>query len=390
MSWYKLGQREKLEIVEPFRRSMPYGLSKKAQTGEWWIIDGQAVFADSDVGDMGHEAYVINAVQAQYAYSEFDKGEWIDWDGFKKKIAEEVYEETRGMKPPPQYFQKYPKEIDKLCLPKLKEMGMTDEEYMIAEGHGDARAYGMEHLGWKRVKGNNVQTQTLTVNDLKTIANGLWDVNNDLSENDITPFNIEVVSTGAFYTDVPYSLISDGSPSVLRQYQHVYAKKYGWYKYAQIWNVPTEGGIEEKVAALYELEYKYSMLRDRNFNGVPERRDNILQGLEGNLFSVLDDVKDILLRTFDKWLKNHALLDAETWAEQRAGETSIEDMGAENAYNSMIYEYVKYAINSGQYVSSITSQDYNKYFREILNKALRNILRNNLQLFYLKFLKLFK
>lgn len=205
--------------------------SKKiAQRGEWWIIDSQAVFADSDVGEMGHEGYVIDAIQRKYAYNEFDKGEWIDWDGFKKELAMEEYEEQYGKRPTEESYQQYKDAMEDLYLKKLKEMGITDEEYAIAEGIGDARAYGMEHLGWKRVAGNNVQTQTLTTYDLKQIADGLYDINNDLDENSDVPFNIEVVSTGAFYTDVPYKLISDRAPSMMRQYQNVYAKKKGWYK----------------------------------------------------------------------------------------------------------------------------------------------------------------
>lgn len=206
---------------------------KKAQTGEWWIIDGSAVFADGDVGDMNHEAYVIESIKRKYAYDEFDKGEYIEWDEFKKELALEAFEEEFGKRPTEQYYQKYKDKMEDLYLKKLKEMGMTDEEYALAEGIGDAREYGLKNLGWKRVKQNNIQTNTLTVDDLKEIANGLYDINDALDENSDVEFNIEMVSTGAFYTDVPFKLISDGAPSQLRQYQSVYAKNNSWYRFAQ-------------------------------------------------------------------------------------------------------------------------------------------------------------
>jgi hypothetical protein len=210
---------------------------KKAQTGEWWIIEGSAVFADGDVGEMNHEAYVIESIKRKYVYDEFDKGEYIEWDEFKKELALEAFEEDFGKRPTEQYYQKYKDKMEDLYLKKLKEMGMTNEEYALAEGIGDAREYGLKNLGWKRVKQNNIQTNTLTVDDLKEIANGLWDINNDLDENSDIEFNIEVDSTGAFYTGVPFKLISDGAPSQLRQYQQININKYmqknnSWYRFA--------------------------------------------------------------------------------------------------------------------------------------------------------------
>lgn len=194
---------------------------KKAQLrGEWWIIDGQAIFADADIGDMNHEAYVIQSIQSKYAYNEFDKGEWIDWDGFKMKLAEEAFQEQNeqhGKINFETYKKNFPDKVEDMYLAKLKEMGMTNEEYQIAEGMGDAREYGMKHLGWKRVKEHSVQTETLTSSDLKEIANGLWDAYDEECEKET--FAIEVNAIRQVYYDVPYYLISNGSPSQLQAYR---------------------------------------------------------------------------------------------------------------------------------------------------------------------------
>ena len=241
--------------------------------GEWWIVDGSALFADGDTGDIGHEGYVIDHIQRKYAYDEFDKGEWIDWDGFKKQLGIEAYEEQNGMPPNPQYLQKYPKEFENLASKKLREMGMTDEEYRIAENRGDARQYGMEHLGWKRVAGNNVQTQTLTSNDLKNIANGLADAYQDEVE-DNTLFNIEVNGNGRFYRDVPYYLISDGAPSQLEQYNtnFQYAKGNNWYKTAKKWQKVDSSAIDSIAYSNGTLTVRFA--KDKNtfeYYDVPEK-----------------------------------------------------------------------------------------------------------------------
>ena len=62
-----------------------------------------------------------------------------------------------------------------------------------------------------------------------------------------------------------------------------------WYsisKIAQIWMVDSDT-FEEQLSALYELEYKYSMLRDRPFNGMPKRQENILNKLESELSNII-------------------------------------------------------------------------------------------------------
>jgi hypothetical protein len=37
-------------------------------SGEYWIIEGSAIFADGDVGDMNHEAHVISHFLEYFRY----------------------------------------------------------------------------------------------------------------------------------------------------------------------------------------------------------------------------------------------------------------------------------------------------------------------------------
>jgi hypothetical protein len=205
---------------------------KYAQVGEWWIDEyGQTMYADGDVGDRNHESYVIDYVIGKYIYDEFDHGDWKDWEGFKKELAKEELEEQFGEEIASKLLLDS-EQVETAYLKKLKEMGMSNEEYMIAEQMGDARKYGMEQLGWIRVAGNNIQTFNLTHDDLKRIADGLYDANDNIEAED-PQFNIEVMSTNAYYTEIPFSVINEGNPSSLRIYQNAYASRKSNYKIAQ-------------------------------------------------------------------------------------------------------------------------------------------------------------
>lgn len=311
---------------------------KKAQQGEWWIIDGTAQFADSNIGDMNHSGYVIDSILSNHD---------LDSDRF---------------------------DLTKENEKSLRSRGLTDEEINVVLDKTDPRIYGMKVLGWKRVAGRNIQTQTLTESDLKDIDYGLWDAYEQELENDNEmEFNIEVMGNSTYYSDVPYSIISNHNPLALREYGRVYAKNLSWYKFAQLWNVPTSDDIQDKIAELYELEYKHSALRDRTFVGVEERRQNILRELESRLGGVVIEIKEILSDVFSKWLNSHALLSADTWANQRVS-VDVDEDDPKTSYQGMVGEYVRYTDPDKGYRGLPPDQKfYDRIFREIIDKASRNL-----------------
>jgi hypothetical protein len=186
------------------------GIDKRAMAlqGEWWIIDGQAIFADGDIGDFNHDAYVINHIQQKYAPDEFCHEEWVDWDGFKKSLLEEAAEEKYGDESFAKAFSS--EDSRRIIDEKLTELGMDREEILIADNEGDPRKYGMAELGWKRMHGNNIQTQFLRPDDIKDIANGINDAYGDIEEEQSLIFNIEVNSTRTIFEEVPFKIISKG------------------------------------------------------------------------------------------------------------------------------------------------------------------------------------
>jgi len=179
-----------------------------AISGEYWIDDsGNALFTDVDIGDYSHESYVIETVQMQYI-EDAD-----DWEEFKENIVQNHIEEN------PQDVNISPDDILAILL---KNMGMTDDEFLIAEGMGDARKFAMKYWGWKRLEGNNVETWTLTNSDLNTIATGLWDAFDEVVESET--FNIYIYSNQKWFNDVPWAVIESANVAVIREFALHYAK----------------------------------------------------------------------------------------------------------------------------------------------------------------------
>lgn len=191
--------------------------------GEWWFQDGQAVFADGDVGDMNHENYVIEALSREILESlgADVSGEVV---GNFKEYKDEIFQEVGDQ------FNEDEKELwaselyqQALALFIKRTSPEIYEKWQYCYGNKDAREYALIHWGWQRVKGNVIQTQTLTTQDLSNIVRGLYDAYGSEMEDDEDPtFDIEVMSTRSFYQGVPISILEKKSPTALAQYRNRY------------------------------------------------------------------------------------------------------------------------------------------------------------------------
>ena len=63
---------------------------------------------------------------------------------------------------------------------------------------------------------------------------------------------------------------------------------YSFIKCAQVWETGDPDSFLGNIARLYELEYKYSMLTTRPFNGVPQRKENIINRLSENVDKIIE------------------------------------------------------------------------------------------------------
>lgn len=199
---------------------------KNPVSGEWWIIDGTAHYADGDIGDMNHEAYVVDHLAGTFlSYMDIEtdgdrigmmseyEDQIVRWLVDKKGITEEQAKDD----PADVAYNILVKQM----VPKyFKTKDQFEQAFFIAWGSRTnirAADYSITYDGWKRVQNNWIETWTFTKEDLKSIVDGLYDANRDeLSPEDL--FNIEVRATKTEYRDVPLSVLESGDYSAMREY----------------------------------------------------------------------------------------------------------------------------------------------------------------------------
>lgn len=105
---------------------------------------------------------------------------------------------------------------------------------------------------------------------------------------------------------------------------------------------------EEELTAMwemiYEIEYKYSMLKSRPFEGLPERRERLLDLLEEKGREVVGAVAKTLIIVFEDWLDTHAITTPNRWAEKRIEE--LEDIYGDSygeLLGGVLSEYGQYS-----------------------------------------------
>ena len=79
---------------------------------------------------------------------------------------------------------------------------------------------------------------------------------------------------------------------------------------------------------LYELEYKYSALRNYPFDGLATRYDNIMKIIEEKSKEIIPILAETFENVFNQWLGKHALTNPEEWAHAR--------MHEDGGYDSML------------------------------------------------------
>jgi len=210
-------------------------LNEGVLRGEWWIDDGgQALFADGDVGDMNHEAYVADRLKREILSSlgvDTDDEFIGNYEHYKDEIFQNIGNEFN-----PDELELWNDEIYEHAVMSYIKRTSPEvyEKVNYAYGRGDAREYAMKRWGWARVVRNNIQIDILTPDILKHIVEGLWEAYHDeLDEKDgdrvseTNPdgehvFNLEVLATRSLYEDVPLSVLAKRSPTALNGYRKRY------------------------------------------------------------------------------------------------------------------------------------------------------------------------
>jgi len=156
--------------------------------GEYWIEEnGHVEYADGDVGDMNHEGIVIQRLigEVMDMFGIYSDDEYFDWDEITRKIFEEIKKDsTEEERKKYDQFNLYSSDVDRLIISKMKEMGDQNPEEKIRAilGNIDPRSYAMKYWGWYAVRNNYIESWTLTPKDMKTIAEGLYEIEPEISE----------------------------------------------------------------------------------------------------------------------------------------------------------------------------------------------------------------
>ena len=150
-------------------------------------------------------------------------------------------------------------------------------------------------------------------------------------------------------------------------------------KLAQIWKTEwEEDDIISIFKALYELEYKKTIITNNAFNAHPKRKENIINNIINELNQVAQIAQNKLLNVYSHWLENHALLSPKIWAEKRMNinyedfDYSDEQTYIQEIFQQMAHEYVKY-LNNGEL-------PYNNIrLHDIVQQQMENQIKNNLR-----------
>lgn len=208
------------------------------QTGEWWIDDdGTPQYADGDVGDVNHEAYVrqmlVYQVLSDFGIDGSDSGGYLDQ--YEDQIKQELIDDGALTE---EELERWDDDPSSIILSKFDQISdIKDEEqrhwmFFLAYGsntthRGDARDYAMRYMGYKRVvtKGNKawVQTHTLTPRDLVIIYKGLGEMIEEFDDVDDSKLvvDVEVRATNKSYYDIPYEVFSGKGLGKMRDYMKV-------------------------------------------------------------------------------------------------------------------------------------------------------------------------
>jgi len=207
--------------------------------GEWWIYPGgDAQYADGEVGDSGHEGYVIEHV-AREIYEHFLGYEPEDQMGYLSSYEDYLFKslqsEGRLTEQDVETWERGGGPTEVIIEKLLEDKVYTDKQQAefavyIAWGSSskDARDYAMRYLGWKRMTtspsyGTDIQTWFLRDSDLRDIKRGIydaWGYDGDEEDDDAShTVTIEVRSNNKTFSGIPLSELETATIGDLATYQ---------------------------------------------------------------------------------------------------------------------------------------------------------------------------
>lgn len=125
--------------------------------------------------------------------------------------------------------------------------------------------------------------------------------------------------------------------------------------------------LGKNLETIYEWEYKYHKIQQAK-NMHPKRKENLLNIIEQELSPIIDQISGDLGAVYDAWLKKHALLNPEDWAEARLPYEEFLDYGVEFSLGVIKNEYERYGgSNFEEKFVNCNLEYFIPFFNEIKN-----------------------
>lgn len=140
-------------------------------TGEYWIINGRADFADGDTGDKNHEMIAMDHICSENLDRIYNCAKELNLNiPSSSSMEDEPTESVHSLLS--LIFEKL-KSWDEV----QKECGIDTETLkVITDGKSDPRLYVMKREGWVAVRSNNIELYGLDERKLKELGSGLDDI----------------------------------------------------------------------------------------------------------------------------------------------------------------------------------------------------------------------
>jgi hypothetical protein len=172
--------------------------------GEYWIVDGEPLFADGSIGDMDHAAYALQHIRS-LILSEFG------WDDDSEMLCDfvvflEALESAAGTRSMPEVLARLFSE----CAGLGTAFWLLPAAFLLE----DAREAALRELGWKWVKKDWVGTFRLSQEDKDQIAEGINRILEEegIEEGTSDELEIRILSTGKSLCLSVGELLGGGTP----------------------------------------------------------------------------------------------------------------------------------------------------------------------------------
>lgn len=182
---------------EQFNESMEGGPRIR---GEYWIMDGDVVFADGDIGDMNHEGYARDSAARRVldAFGADSDEEFIDEQTFSESVIEALNDD--GVPANESNWAAVAREY----LRKNEDAKMLEACFDCVYGRTeknltpDARSVAVQYFGWIWCRGNSFSIWTYDHAKILAAVNGVIDSEDETGDQDWSEvaININIASTG--------------------------------------------------------------------------------------------------------------------------------------------------------------------------------------------------